>query len=121
MLCIQHSNTERMEIDRASGNHHDHTLAPKAAAARHDTTRPSKIQVVSYEPNVIEISLCDTLNQWRLEKFEREFPDEVILGPALIMPTSLVARIVDLAHNNINNISCTQQLIDQTGWTASIA
>ena len=101
-----------MEINR--NNHLSQTPAPRPS-------RAPKTQVDDYEPTAKDIQFREALEDWRTEVFESNFRDEIILGHALVMPDSILNRIVDVVHVGIDKISTAQQLSDETDWIFSLA
>lgn len=72
-----------------------------------------------YNRETSDIILCEALEDWREQKTATVFGRANLndLGPSLVMPNTVLDRVVDAAHHY--KIHSVQDLKKETGWTRS--
>lgn len=79
---------------------------------------PQKISVKPYIKTTADCQLVNILVQWREAVYTRDFVHNGFLGPLLVMPDSILQRIVGVARTG--RLSTIANLREQTGWTTAL-
>lgn len=91
------------------------TLLGVSEVTQPTTRRKRKANIKPYTMELRDNDLQRLLSDWRTQQLKAEgLEDDTIFGPAVILPNSLLKRIVDLAHHF--KITSIETLHEHTRW-----
>ena len=97
-------------------NQEQNSEAPRTTAKADSGRKKGKSKVAKYESGPLDLSLYTALDSWRLKRTITAYGEGALrdFGPSMILPNTMLDRIVDCAH--WNKIKSVDDLRRETDW-----